>query len=248
MTRKTARKTAARNGKTVAAARYMQMLREDHSGLSRVLREIDVQQSFLQVAPGPARSVLTEALRYLLVYQHPIHHRREDLLFARVRSRQPRLHANLRQLVREHRVDRRHLEELVTELSLASLSDLRGRTGQRLALQLRKFVEHSRDHMRREEVVFYSGCERVLHASDWKSLLATPMPRAPITDPVRFAARYPRLAERLSRPQRDVSGAPDSASQRDLRARAERLVERCATLLHQGIDLAQGILRTTLRG
>ena len=42
--------------------------------VSRVLREIDVQRSLLQTAPGAARPVLAEALRYLLVYQHSIHH------------------------------------------------------------------------------------------------------------------------------------------------------------------------------
>lgn len=247
MKRSAPRKPASRDGRTVAAASYMQLLREDHAGLSRVLREIDAQRTLLQSAPGAARPVLTEALRYLLVYQHSIHHRREDLLFARVRARQPGLYANLRQLVREHRVDRQYVERLTTELSMATLAELRGRTGQRLALQLRKFVHHSRDHMRREEVVFYSGCERVLHASDWKSLLAVPMPRAPIADPVGFAARYPRLAEHLSRPHRDVTGPLDSASRTDLRARAERVVERSATLLHQAIDLAQSVLRTKLR-
>jgi hemerythrin-like domain-containing protein len=248
VTHKTARKPTPRDRTPLAAANYMQMLREDHAGLSRVLREIDAQQSLLQVAPVASRPVLTEALRYLLVYQHSIHHRREDLLFARVRARQPRLYANLRQLVREHRVDRQQVERIVTELSMATLAQLRGRTGQRLALQLRKFVQHSRDHMRREEVVFYCGCERVLRTSDWKSLLAEPMPRAPISDPARFAVRYPRLAERLSRPQRAVTGPLDSAYRTDLRARAERVVERCAALLHHAIDLAQSVLRTTLRG
>jgi hemerythrin-like domain-containing protein len=249
MTRKTtSRKPVPRARSTVAADRYMQALREDHAGLSRVLREIDAQQSLLQSAPGAARPVLTEALRFLLVYQHSVHHRREDQLFARVRAREPRLYANLRRLVREHRADREQVERLVTELSLATLAQLRGSAGQRLARQLQQYVQHSRDHMRREEAVFYSGCERVLRASDWAALTAGPMPRAPTSDPLRFAARYPRLAERMSRPQRDVSGPRDTSSRTDLRARAEQVVERCAALLHQAIDAAQCLARATVRG
>lgn len=248
MTRKTGRKPAPSARRAAAADRYMQLLREDHAGLSRVLREIDAQQSLLQSAPGAARPVLTEALRYLLVYQHSVHHRREDQLFARVRARQPRLYQNLRRLVREHRVDRQQVERLATRLSLATLAQLRGSTGQQLARQLQQYVQHSRDHMGREEAVFYSGCERVLRASDWAALMAGPMPRAPTSDPLRFAARYPRLAERMSRPQRDVTGPRDTYSRTDLRARAEQIAERCAALLHQAIDVARCLARTAVPG
>ena len=236
--RKSARKPATRAHRDEAAARYMQLLREDHAGLSRVLREIEAQQSVLQSAPGAARPVLAEAMRYLLVYQHSIHHAREDQLFARVRAREPRLYHNMHRLVREHRVGQEVAERLAGELSRTPLTQLRGKAGQRLAQQLHQYVQKTRDHMRREEAVFYTGSERVLRASDWKALLTGPMPRDPARDPQRFAARYPRLAERMSRPQRDVTGPSDALSGTDLRARAEQVAERCAALLHRALDVA----------
>lgn len=252
MTGRPARKAAPRTGKVPAAARFMQMLREDHAGLSRVLREIDVQASQLQSVPGAARPVLAEALRYLLVYQHSIHHRREDQLFARVRARQPRLYRNMQQLVREHRAGHQQAERIAAELSQATLVQLGGRTGLQLAMQLQQYVQHTRDHMRREEAVFYAGSERVLRASDWAALMAGPMPRDPAADPQRFAARYPRLAERMSRPQREVFGIRETVAGTDLRARAERVVERWAGLLHQAIDaarcLAQAVVRLGSKG
>ncbi|MCK7468782.1 MAG: hypothetical protein MZU91_12105 [Desulfosudis oleivorans] len=55
MTRKTIRKSIPRTGKAVAAGNFMQLLREDHAGLSRVLREIDAQAALLQSVPGAAR-------------------------------------------------------------------------------------------------------------------------------------------------------------------------------------------------
>jgi hemerythrin-like domain-containing protein len=245
--RKATRRPGPRARRQAAADRFMQLLREDHAGLSRVLREIDIQQSLLQSAPGAARPVLAEAMRYLLVYQHSIHHPREDQLFARVRAREPRLYNNMHRLVREHRVGHEVAERLAGELSRATLTQLRGRTGQRLANQLYQYVQRTRDHMRREEAVFYTGSERVLRASDWVALMAGPMPRDPAADPQRFAARYPRLAERMSRPQRDVAGPRETSSGTDLRARVEQVVERCAALLHRAIDAAQCIGRATVR-
>jgi hemerythrin-like domain-containing protein len=247
MTRRTARKPRTRDHRAAAAGSFMQLLREDHAGLSRVLREIDLQQSQLQSAPGAARPVLAEAMRYLLVYQHTIHHGREDLLFARVRQREPRLYHNMHRLVLEHRTGRQVAERLAGELSRATLAQLQGNTGRRLAQQLQQYVQHTRDHMRREEAVFYTGSERVLHSSDWAALMAGPMPRDPAGDPQRFAARYPRLAERMSRPQRDVTGPREGTSAIDLRAHAEQVVERCAALLHQAADIAQCAARAAMR-
>lgn len=247
MTRGTVGRKGPRGRRVAAAGNFMQLLREDHAGLSRVLREIDAQQSQLQSAPGAARPVLAEALRYLLVYQHSIHHPREDQLFARVRAREPRLYANMHRLVREHRLGQQQAERLAGELSRATLVQLRGRTGLRLAKQLQRYVGHTRDHMRREEAVFYTGSERVLRSSDWAALMAGPMPRDPAADPQRFAARYPRLAERMSRPQREVTGPRESVSGTDLRAGVERVLERCAALLHQAIDVAQCVARAPVR-
>ena len=230
-------------GRDAAAADFMQLLREDHAGLSRVLREIDVQRSRLQAAPGAARPVLAEALRYLLVYQHSIHHPREDQLFARVRAREPRLYDNMRRLVHEHRVGHEVAERLAGDLSRATLAQLQGRVGDRLANQLHQYVQKTRDHMRREEAVFYTGSERVLRASDWAALVAGPMPRDPARDPQRFAARYPRLAEQMSRPQRHVTVSGETATGGCLRARVEQFVDRWAALLHEALDLARRVTR-----
>lgn len=247
MTGRVARKSARQPGtharRDAAAGRYMQLLREDHAGLSRVLREIDAQQSLLQSAPGAARPVLAEAMRYLLVYQHSIHHPREDQLFARVRAREPRLYHDMHRLVREHRVGQEVAERLAGKLSRTTLTQLRGKAGQRLAQQLHQYVQKTRDHMRREEAVFYTGSERVLRASDWAALLAGPMARDPARDPQRFAARYPRLAERMSRPQRDVTGPSETVSSTELRTRAEQIAERCAALLHRALDIARCVAR-----
>ena len=141
-------------------------------------------------------------------------------------------------LVREHRVGQEVAERLAGELSRTTLAQLRGKAGQRLAQQLHQYVQQTRDHMRREEAVFYTGSERVLRASDWAALLAGPMARDPARDPQRFAARYPRLAERMSRPQRYVTGPGEGTSSTTLRAFAGRLVDRCAAVLHEALDVA----------
>jgi hemerythrin-like domain-containing protein len=233
-----------RKGKTLvrteAAERFMRLLREDHAGLSRVLREIDAQQTMLQSSPESARPVLKEAMRYLLVYQHSVHHPREDRLFARIRLREPGLHRNMSRLVHEHRSGQQRTEQLARELSRATPDQLRGSTGLRLANQLQLYVRHTRAHIRREEAVFYTGSERVLRASDWAILMDGTDQKDPAGDVVRLSARYPRLAARLSQPERYVTGPGETMERgRSLKHRVEWAIERCAALAHETIDVAR---------
>lgn len=230
------------------AERYLRLLGGDHAGLSRVLREIDLQQSMLQAQPGAARPVLNEALRYLLVHQHAIHHAREDRLFARVRARAPRLNRSMDRLVREHSVAQKAAERLARDLSQSTLAELRGKRGQQLAQRLRAYVKHAREHMRREEALFYAGAARRLRAVDWASLATGSLATDPTTNPARFAARYPRLAERMSLPQREVAGAPATARRGTRVSGVESCLERFASAMHTAIDRVRRLNCTTLRG
>lgn len=240
--RSATRRGRVRSGE--AAATFMGLLRDDHAGLSRVLREVDAQQSRLQASPETARPVLAEALRYLLIYQHSVHHPREDRLFARIRAREPGLYRNMERLVREHRVGQQKAEALAGEVSRTTMAQLRGRAGLRLAKQLQQYVTHTREHMKREEAVFYTGSERVLRASDWAALMEGASQRDPALDLDRLATRYPQLAARLAAPERTVTGRaePDGRTT-GVKRLAERLIETCAQLAHASLDLAQRVAR-----
>ncbi len=222
----------------------MKLLREDHAGLSRVLREIDAQQTALRSMPETARPVLVEAMRYILVYQHSVHHPREDMLFAKIRDREPMLYRNMHRLVMEHRIGQERAEALARDLARATPAQLRGKAGVRLSKQLQDYVRHTRAHMRREEAVFYTGSARVLKASDWATIMAGPMPRDPAGNLLRLADRYPKLAARLAQPERVVAGHGEQIAQPHdrpgVRQRAEVVAELCGEALHEAVDLVQG--------
>ena len=236
-----ARASRASPRRDPVAAEFMLALREDHAGLSRVLREIEVQAAALGHAPEAARAVLGEAMRYLLVYQHSVHHPREDMLFERIRRREPSLFENMKRLVFEHRIGQERAGAIERELRRASAAALRGRPGARIARMLGDYVRHTREHMRREEAVFYSGAERVLTQADWAALADSAPSRDPAGDLHRLAARHPRLAARLAAPERQVSGPPGAAAaaQDRVRLAIEQLAEACGTAWRETADLAR---------
>jgi hemerythrin-like domain-containing protein len=221
----------------------MQRLRADHAGLSRVLREIDRHQSLLRTEPEYAQPLLVEAMRYLLQYQHAFHHPREDRLFVRIRAHAPRLLREMQRLIREHRVGQRRAEDLAAELGRATPQQLRGRKGVQLARLLQSYVRHTRDHMRREEVVFYARSESVLERSDWNALSVADEPADPMSDLRKLAAEYPLLAARLTQPVREIGGtgiAAGTTRSGDLmRHILEDFSEAYGGLFHDAIDLVR---------
>ncbi|MGY6553954.1 MAG: hemerythrin domain-containing protein [Wenzhouxiangella sp.] len=235
-------------GSAAPGMAYMQDLRRDHAGLSRVLREIDTQAARLTEAPADAGPLLAEAMRYLLRYHHAFHHPREDRLFARIRARDSGLETTLADLSDEHEVGEAQAEVLARDLEAATLKQLRGRVGRRLAGRVNEYVCHTRAHMRHEEAVFYARAEAALHVQDWLEIIASDHgPKDPLADLAEMGKRYPRLAASLGLPVTHLV----------LRERVEPLSEELeqqwlaltdlyGALLHDAVDLGRGNLNRLL--
>ncbi|MFW5816701.1 MAG: hemerythrin domain-containing protein [Wenzhouxiangella sp.] len=224
--------------------RFMQGLRRDHAGLSRVLREIDTQAARLARAPGQARPVLVDALRYLLRYHHAFHHPREDRLFERIRARDAELEATLGQLSHEHESGEQQAAELADNIASQRPRRLRGRRGERLAERIHDYVRHTRIHMRSEEAVFYARAERVLDDSDWQAVIAADDGRTdPMLDLTEMANVYPHLAEQLGLPVRNLGLVERTGPLGDeLRAQMLALTDLYGGLAYEALELGRGNL------
>lgn len=223
---------------------YMLGLRRDHAGLSRMLREMDTQAGRLTREPEAARPVLVEAMGYLLRYQHAFHHPREDRLFARIRSRDSALEETLAGLTDEHETGEAQAERLAQDLQQATIRQLRGRIGNRLAEQVNDYVRHTRAHMRHEEAVFYARAEDVLDEADWQAIISSDHgPEDPMTDLARMARQYPALAANLGVPVSELGLVervePVSA---ELRLQMLALTDLYGGLMHDALDLGRSHL------
>src|SRR6056297_1001064 len=135
------------------AAAFMQRLRLDHAGLSRMLRTIDSLVDRLATEPEAVQPILVEAFGYLLDYQHGYHHPREDRLFGKIKRKRPGLAETLAKLTEEHEAGEYLTAELAEDVAAATPGQLRGKPGKRLAARIHGYVRHSRLHMRNEEAV-----------------------------------------------------------------------------------------------
>lgn len=220
---------------------YMLALRRDHAGLSRMLREIDIQAGRLSHEPESARSLLVEAMRYLLRYHHAFHHPREDRLFARIRARDAALDETLAGLSDEHETGEAEAERLAADLEAASIRQLRGRRGARLAERVNEYVRHTRAHMRHEEAVFYARAEAVLSPEDWREVIESDHgPQDPITDLAQMGRLYPALAAQLGVPVSHLGLVEQIEPLSDeLRLQMLALTDLYGGLLHDAFNLGR---------
>jgi hemerythrin-like domain-containing protein len=219
---------------------FMRALRQDHAGLSRVMREIDAQAHRLAEDPEGARAILVDAFRYLLRYHHAFHHPREDRLFARIRDQDATLQEILQGLSDEHEAGEHETERLAEDLARASSADLSGQYGAMLVDRINDYLRHTRTHMRHEETVFYSRAERVLSQEDWQAIIPDDGPDDPITDLKRLSASYPALARRLEEPTSHLGlSRPERSSSNELRLQMLALTDLYGGLMYEAVDLTR---------
>lgn len=240
---------SARKPKPSAKEAFMRTLRQDHSRLSRVFREIDVQQAVLQSNAEEARAILLEAMDYLLHYQDECHHAREDQLFKLIAVRLPQFEKDMQGLMREHAKGLLHDTQISKDLADSSLRVLEGPYGRQLAERLRDHVGHARAHIRREEEVFYAHAEDELASADWIDLIRRASMGDPLGQPEQMRKIYPLLASRLAASVTEVTGQGDTpahkvsdASRRAkaaARASFEQAIEASGRLTMDAVELAR---------
>ena len=239
--------TSRTREKASAAAAFMQRLRRDHAGLSRMLRAIDSMVDRLATEPEAVQPLLVEAFGYLLSYQHGYHHPREDRLFEKIRARRPALADTLAKLAGEHETGEHETGKLAEDLAAATAEQLRGKKGARLAGRIQDYVRHARLHMRDEEAVFYARAEQVLDKSDWADIIDNGGLQDPLADMASLADEYPGLAAHFDLPTRHL-GASEAAAETatPMHDNVLALTDLYGGLMHEGLNLTRRNTRRLL--
>lgn len=143
-------------------------INKDHANLAKLLAAVERQLDVFDTGESPDYDIIRGVIDYCLNYPDLYHHPKEDLIYQRLRERDPAAVEQVGDLEAEHR----HLTELTHRFSNALHSILRDAEVPRDAFNevAREFIEHQRQHMGMEEAVFLPAAERTLTASDWAEI------------------------------------------------------------------------------
>jgi hemerythrin-like domain-containing protein len=143
-------------------------LRLEHANIARLLLALERQMEIFSEAGSPDYDIIDGIIEYFLTYPERYHHPKENLVYARLKLRDPKAAAQVGDLDGEH-----------CELSIRTqefAAGVRAVLGEaqvpRIALDrwARHFINFQRAHMDKEEDVFIPAALKALTAEDWKEL------------------------------------------------------------------------------
>jgi hemerythrin-like domain-containing protein len=152
-----------------------ELLRE-HKSVASVLNVLERQVQIFETGGRPDYELIEAAVEYFLGFPDRCHHPKEDLVFARLRQRDPDAARKVGDLAAAHvalaenlRIFAAGLQAVVDEAELPRAAVVRWARG---------FIELQRQHLAMEEAALFPAAEAALTPRDWSELAAA-MTKAP---------------------------------------------------------------------
>ena len=145
------------NGRVAARHQPMRqiidILRDEHRNIEKLLLVLDRELSVFNRAERPDYHVVQSVIEYFQDYPDSCHHPKEDMIFAKLKARDPVTAASIGDLEAEHGKGSKRLARVARTVEgvLADREILRDTVD----TIIRDFIDHERRHMAMEERVLF---------------------------------------------------------------------------------------------
>lgn len=146
----------------------IERLSREHRNIEKLLAILERELEIFDRGVRPDYAVIRAIISYFKVYPQFYHHPQEDLVFAKLRIRDPAAAAKVGDLAREHRTGVERLHR-VTEAVDKALADHQ-MPRQDVDAIVRDFIEHERHHIMMEDRDFLPAALRALEPRDWTEI------------------------------------------------------------------------------
>lgn len=145
-------------------------LRDEHRNIEKLLLILERELNVFDRAGRPDYDVVRSVIDYFQDYPDSCHHPKEDVVFEKLKGRDPIAAASVGDLEAEHRRGAERLRRVTqaVESVLADQEVLRQTVGD----MIRDFIEHERQHMAMEERILFPVAVKVLLPQDWDEIAA----------------------------------------------------------------------------
>jgi hemerythrin-like domain-containing protein len=146
----------------------VERLSQEHRNIEKLLAILERELEVFDRGDRPDYEVVRAVISYFEVYPKVYHHPQEDLVFAKLRERDPVAAAKVGDLAREHHKGAERLRGVSQAVSyvLADGEVLR----QNVVNIVRDFIVHERQHMMMEDQYFFPAALRALKPQDWTEI------------------------------------------------------------------------------
>jgi hemerythrin-like domain-containing protein len=140
-------------------------LSQEHRNMEKLLAIFERELEVFDRADRPDYEVIHAVISYFEVFPEVYHHPQEDLVFAKLRTRDPVAAAKVGDLAEEHHQGAERLRRVAhaVENVLADREILR----KSIDVVVRDFIAHQRHHMMMEDRYFFPAALKALKPQDW---------------------------------------------------------------------------------
>ncbi|MGP0058772.1 MAG: hemerythrin domain-containing protein [Beijerinckiaceae bacterium] len=180
----------------------IEMLREEHRNIEKLLTVLESELDVFDHCERPDYEIVQAVITYFQDYPDCFHHPKEDLIFDKLKLRDPAAVASIGDLEAEHQDGSRRLERVAKAVNgiLIDQEVLR----EKVDAIVRDFIDSERLHITMEERVFFPSAVSALQPEDWAEIEAkVSNPEAPLFDKV-SEANFNSLQQRILQWEREA--------------------------------------------
>lgn len=146
----------------------IQILLDEHRNIDKLLLVLEHELEVFDRSEEPDYEILRAVIEYFQDYPENCHHPKEDVVFEKLKLRDPAAAARIGDAEAEHKIETQRLRRLVeaVEEILAGREFLR----QTFHDVVFDFIKHQRQHMDKEERLLFPAAVQRLRPEDWAAI------------------------------------------------------------------------------
>lgn len=183
--------------------KMIRVLREEHRNIEELLLVLERELLVFGRGERPDYEVVKKVISYFQDYPDCCHHPKEDMIFEKLKARDPVAAERIGDLESEHQHERIRLQRVADVIRLILTDhDVLGETFKHI---IGDFIEQEREHMKMEECLVFSAAAHALQSEDWAEIDARWSEAKDSLFNVAIEERCQSLRERILRWQREKS-------------------------------------------
>ena len=147
------------------------LLRQEHRNIEKLLLVLEEELRVFDRGERPDYEVVLAVIAYFQVYPDAYHHPQEDMVFEKLKARDPAAAAKIGDLTAEHRKGAKRLSQVAQAVENGLMDQ--GVSRQTVDGIIRDFIVHERHHMAVEEREFFPAAVEALQPQDWAEIASS---------------------------------------------------------------------------
>jgi hemerythrin-like domain-containing protein len=148
--------------------KIIDILLEEHQNVEKLLLVLEHELEVFDRSGQPDYEILQTIIRYFQDYPESCHHPKEDMIFKKLKSRDPAAAKRFGDVEADHGAEAKRLRSFARAVDyiLADQEFLR----ESFHLAVHDFIEHQRQHLEKEERLLFPAAVKALRSEDWAEI------------------------------------------------------------------------------